>query len=281
MPGSPGKSAIVVMSSQPLKLVFPGGEHPQVLLGHGANWVGSDPGASIVLDRPGVRPQHCELQVGAHGVILRMPPGTVVQVNGKAVDGVIALRPGDEVGFEQVRARLVEIATGTALGRAAADAPANDDASATVVRPALPHYVLRGVSGALLGRHYPVAGETVLGRSPECTLCIDAKRLSRSHARLTPMTEGLRVYDMDSTNGTFINGRRVRVGTARPGDEIAFDDLRFQLLAPRRSLHRAQARPEAEPLRQARRPAWSRSRIAAATLVPCALAGAVAFWFLR
>ena len=37
-----------------MKLVFPGGEHPQVLLGPGVNRVGSDPQANIVLDRPGV-----------------------------------------------------------------------------------------------------------------------------------------------------------------------------------------------------------------------------------
>ena len=35
-----------------MKLVFPGGEHPQVLLGPGVNRVGSDPQATIVLDQP-------------------------------------------------------------------------------------------------------------------------------------------------------------------------------------------------------------------------------------
>ncbi len=34
-----------------MKLVFPGGEHPQVLLGPGVNRVGSDPQSNIVLDR--------------------------------------------------------------------------------------------------------------------------------------------------------------------------------------------------------------------------------------
>ena len=63
-----------------MKLVFPGGEHPQVLLGPGINRIGSDPHANIVIDRPGVRPQHCELHVNAHGVTLHVPPGTSVTV---------------------------------------------------------------------------------------------------------------------------------------------------------------------------------------------------------
>ena len=77
-----------------MKLVFPGGEHPQVLLGMGVNRIGSDPHANIVLDRPGVLPQHCQLHVTASGVMLDVPHGTTVSVNGRQVDGLIALRPG-------------------------------------------------------------------------------------------------------------------------------------------------------------------------------------------
>jgi pSer/pThr/pTyr-binding forkhead associated (FHA) protein len=86
-----------------MKLVFPGGEYPQVLLGPGINRVGSDPAANIVIDHPGVMPRHCELHVTAHGVMLQVPQGTTVRVNGRDVDGVIALRPGDMVGFERGR----------------------------------------------------------------------------------------------------------------------------------------------------------------------------------
>ena len=93
-----------------MKLVFPGGEHPQVLLGPGVNRIGSDPAANIVLDSPGVQPSHCELHVTAHGVMLQVPPGTSVGVNGHRVDGLIALRPGDTVEFDQVTARLASMA---------------------------------------------------------------------------------------------------------------------------------------------------------------------------
>ena len=74
-----------------MKLVFPGGEHPQVLLGPGVNRVGSDPHSNIVLNRPGVLPQHCQLHVTPSGVMLDVPQGTTVSVNGRQVDGLIAL----------------------------------------------------------------------------------------------------------------------------------------------------------------------------------------------
>lgn len=217
-----------------MKLVFPGGEHPQVLLGPGVNCVGSDPDATIVLDRPGVLPRHCELHVTEHGVMLQVPHGTTVSVNGRAVDGLIALRPGDSVSFDRIQARLATIEA-AAPGRKRVGplpAPANDDPGATAVRPVLPKFVLRGVSGEGFGRSYPLLGPTVVGRAPECTLRLDANGLSRQHARLVLTKEGVQVEDLGSTNGTFINGKRLQRGIAKPGDEIGFDLLRFRLTAP-------------------------------------------------
>lgn len=222
------------MTGDGMKLVFPGGEHPQVLLGPGINRVGSDPHANIVLDRPGVQPQHCELHVTAHGVTLHVPHGTTVSVNGRAVDGLIALRPGDSVSFDRIQARLatIDAASPSRRHEGSLPAPANDDPGATAVRPVLPKYVLRGVSGEGFGRSYPLVGPTVVGRAPECALRLDEAGLSRQHARLVPTNEGLQIEDLGSTNGTFVNGKRVQRGVAVPGDEVGFDTLRFHLTAP-------------------------------------------------
>ena len=89
-----------------MKLVFPGGEHPQVLLGLGVNRVGSDPECQVVLDRPGVEPRLCQLHVTGQGVMLDVPPGASIRVNGREVDGLITLRPGDSVDLGGIEARL-------------------------------------------------------------------------------------------------------------------------------------------------------------------------------
>ncbi|HEY0660357.1 MAG TPA: FHA domain-containing protein [Lysobacter sp.] len=217
-----------------MKLVFPGGEHPQVLLGPGVNRVGSDPLSNIVLDQPGVLPQHCQLHVTAHGVMLEVPQGTTVSVNGRRVDGLIALRAGDSVTFDHVLARLASIEP-AAVARGAGSVPgypsaANDDPGATAVRPVLPMYVLRGVSGGAFGRSYPLMGITTIGRAPECGLRLDDPGLSRVHARLLPTEDGVQLEDLGSTNGSYINDRRVLRGEAKPGDEIGFDTLRFRLM---------------------------------------------------
>lgn len=216
-----------------MKLVFPGGEHPQVLLGEGVNRVGSDPNANIVIDRPGVMPQHCQLHVTAAGVTLDVPAGASVSVNGRPVAGLIALRRGDTVGFDNVQARLASVdAVGPVASRVGPSTTAsNDGPGVTAVRAALPRYVLRTVSGSGFGRSHPVTGTTVVGRAPECTLRLDESGISRMHARLVPTGDGVQLEDLGSTNGSFINGKRVLFGEARVGDELMFDTLRFRLAA--------------------------------------------------
>ena len=271
-----------------MKLVFPGGEHPQVLLGPGLNRVGSGVDANVHIDRPGVLAEHCELHVTASGVVLHVPGGAAVAVNGRAVEGVIALRPGDTVTFEGINARLASIgmpSIGTLAGDGGLlDAQAANDASLasvggdpqmTVVRPVIPRYVLRGVSGAAFGRVYPVVGATTIGRAAECTLRIDDANLSRLHARLVPNDAGLWIEDAGSTNGCFVNGRRVQAAQAEPGDEIGFDALRFQLIAPGQRDPAVFVLPSRVKARAARWPLWTAAGVVALT----AIAAAVVFGF--
>lgn len=253
-----------------MKLVFPGGEHPHVVLGRGVSRIGSAPDANIVLDRPGVRPQHCTLHVTTAGVMLAVPQGTAMRVNDRAVDGLIALRPGDSIAFDRVVARLAPVEHAlvpAASGAAGLPEPANDDPGATAVRPAVPRLVLRGVSGAAFGRNFPVVGATTVGRSPECAIQLDEPGMSRTHARLLPTDDALLVEDLGSANGVFLNGRRVLRGEARPGDEVGFDTLRFRLLAP----GQVESAPAVQAPRAAgRNRAWASPWMWVAAAVPVA-----------
>ena len=163
--------------------------------------------------------------------MLDVPADARVTVNDQEVSGLIALRDGDRLSFDRCEARLAGMEN-VAMTRTAARASAsNDELFATTVRQALPKFVLRGTAGKLFGRAFPLATAMTVGRAPESGLCLDESGISRAHARLLPTEEGLQVEDLGSTNGTFINGKRVLHGVARVGDELAFDTLRFQLLS--------------------------------------------------
>src|SRR5579862_7356433 len=60
----------------------------------------------------------------------------------------------------------------------------------------------------------------VIGRAPECAVVLSDTNVSRRHAQVALHDGSVVVTDLGSTNGTFLNGRRVTRATVRPGDEL-------------------------------------------------------------
>jgi pSer/pThr/pTyr-binding forkhead associated (FHA) protein len=69
----------------------------------------------------------------------------------------------------------------------------------------------------------------VVGRHPRSDSRVHSPRVSRWHCSLTEVEGGLWVHDLGSSNGTWINGRRVVSALVRPGDVIAIADVCFRL----------------------------------------------------
>jgi DNA-binding winged helix-turn-helix (wHTH) protein len=68
---------------------------------------------------------------------------------------------------------------------------------------------------------YPLwQGEYLIGRDPECAITIPSMKVSRHHARIT--VEGPRTLldDLESKNGTFLNGIRIECSTAINGGDL-------------------------------------------------------------
>src|SRR5947209_4713232 len=59
-----------------------------------------------------------------------------------------------------------------------------------------------------------------VGRSSGCDIVIRDPTVSRVHARIDRTTTGWRIADLDSTNGTRVNGRRIHDSPLAPGDEL-------------------------------------------------------------
>lgn len=88
-------------------------------------------------------------------------------------------------------------------------------------------------TGEFAGRRFPVAdGGVRLGRSSSNDICIPDEELSRNHCLFEPFGEtGIRVTDLASANGTYVNG--VAVGNEsvvlHPGDEIVVGATRLRI----------------------------------------------------
>ena len=59
-----------------------------------------------------------------------------------------------------------------------------------------------------------------IGRHPDCDLVLDSPLVSRFHAEMELQTEGALVRDLNSANGTFVDGQRVSQQLLRPGDGL-------------------------------------------------------------
>jgi pSer/pThr/pTyr-binding forkhead associated (FHA) protein len=79
----------------------------------------------------------------------------------------------------------------------------------------------------------PGAVKTV-GRAPRADFILDAALVSRLHCRLTATAENLEVVDLSSTNGTFVNDRRVEKASLAAGDRLRIGrvELKVERAAP-------------------------------------------------
>lgn len=72
-----------------------------------------------------------------------------------------------------------------------------------------------------------------IGRLRDCDICLADVNVSRQHAALTFADDAWTVEDLDSTNGTFVNGERVGVRILRDGDVLEIGATRLVFHAAR------------------------------------------------
>jgi serine phosphatase RsbU (regulator of sigma subunit) len=98
--------------------------------------------------------------------------------------------------------------------------------------------------GAEHGRIIELGSEAVtIGRTPPCQIVLRDVELSRSHCRAQLQHDGILVTDLDSTNGTFVEGRRVE-GTALLRDGAYLQIGRHLLKYERRARQEIEQRQE-------------------------------------
>ncbi len=82
-------------------------------------------------------------------------------------------------------------------------------------------------SGERAGTTTPLWGSAlVIGRSPDCDIQVDVtSAASRRHAEVYPFAGGWRIRDLESSNGTRLNGRKILDEPLREGDRLEVGDF--------------------------------------------------------
>ncbi|MBE3578590.1 MAG: FHA domain-containing protein [Caldanaerobacter subterraneus] len=72
---------------------------------------------------------------------------------------------------------------------------------------------------------------TSIGRSDECDIVIESPYVSAKHALIRKKGKRFYIEDLNSTNGTFVNGKRVKVARIKNGDIITLGDVDLKFIA--------------------------------------------------
>jgi pSer/pThr/pTyr-binding forkhead associated (FHA) protein len=91
-------------------------------------------------------------------------------------------------------------------------------------------YVLNLVRGGYGFSLTIYEGSNDVGRAKQCRLQIQHKSVSRWHSRITQSGSDLQIEDLESSNGTYVNGQLVeKEEKLQVGDLVRFGEVEFRL----------------------------------------------------
>jgi len=205
-----------------MKLHFPHGDHSDVELEEGQYTLGGSTDADITVENKGLADIHATFVIHQNECAVSIDNAArLISVNGKLVKDKKEVREGDLLIASQVHMKLMSSV-----------AEEGEDDNRTRIRMALPKFILRGVSGSYFGKTYPLRGSTTIGRHSECHICVNTDGISRKHVQIDVEPDGLTVRDLGSSNGTFVNGKKIEQSELKVGDELKIDNIRFLVQTP-------------------------------------------------
>src|SRR5471030_582991 len=122
-------------------------------------------------------------------------------------------------------------------------------------------YVLRFISGKYQGGEFPVAADKqiLVGRSSDLDMVLVEDMVSRKHARIAMQTDQIWIEDLGSTNGTFVNGEKIKRARLKEGDRVLIGTSILKLIAGDAPREGMDAKRELENVAQARRTSQQRT----------------------
>jgi len=126
------------------------------------------------------------------------------------------------------------------------------------------HWAFRFISGKYQGSEYPLeAGrEVIVGRASNTDMVLMEDMVSRKHAKVTLQGDEVVIQDLGSTNGTFVNGEKVKRARLKDGDRVLIGTSILKLV-----------RQQSAAMAQVQRGEPSRPQESVSTLKPRALQG--------
>jgi len=94
-------------------------------------------------------------------------------------------------------------------------------------------YVLRFISGKYQGGEFPIVNDKpiIVGRSSDLDMVLVEDMVSRKHARITMQQDQIWIEDLGSTNGSFVNGEKIKRARLKEGDRVLIGTSILKVIA--------------------------------------------------
>jgi pSer/pThr/pTyr-binding forkhead associated (FHA) protein len=88
---------------------------------------------------------------------------------------------------------------------------------------------LEFLNGSLRGQRIMVFKDTTIGRSSENDIALSEKTISASHCRIKVVNDEFVIEDLNSTNGTFIDGQKISKDKLEQGNELQLSSIKIKV----------------------------------------------------
>ena len=210
-----------------LKLQFKDKTKPAIWLVAPRIKIGHDKSCDIVLNDSEVAGVQVELKTGDRSIAIKViDDSRPTQINGKPVNGNAKLKVNDIIKLGNTELKIIDPLAEHELGSdetELSDKNKKNDQG---------EWMLRAISPPFKGQLFPIKDFTTVGRESSSDIPIPLNHVSRKHAELILHYDTLVIRDMNSRNGTYVNGNKITKKKLNPGDDIRIDVIAFKVLGP-------------------------------------------------
>ncbi|PCJ17981.1 MAG: hypothetical protein COB04_07965 [Gammaproteobacteria bacterium] len=185
--------------------------------------IGRSDSNDIILDQDGISGFHALLTVESGHVFIKdtgSEKGTFL--NNERITKKIELHAHDKIRMSDVDIEITEPSSTNE----------EKESKTKELKSTANLWSLQSVGDIHFNKPQPLEGIIIIGRDKKCDIIIDSTHISRKHCRLQIQGGVIHIKDLNSANGTYLNGKKITESYARPGDEICLQEEAFILNGP-------------------------------------------------
>ena len=195
--------------------------------------VGRAASNNLVIDDPEVDDCHIEIFAKGDELIIHRRSDASTIVNGQKLGVKARLAANDQIILGNTQLEVID----PKISQVVTMPQRNEDLSMSTnsIQIAEPGegWQLQSSHSGLTRSTYDVSDGMIIGRAKECDIVILLAHLSRRHAQFKIVGNNrLEITDLNSSNGTFVNGEQITTAILSDGDEVRFDTLPFSVVGP-------------------------------------------------